>query len=277
MTIKVRNSLFRIFAIISAAALLVLGMYFFLAAFHGGLEIPTNIKYVFEFDKLHKSFLFKFNFPITIAGIFFLGFYVTIVLFVLNLGFRKNLSLELTYFTLFLFGCQIEILRLLLPTFGLWKTSSLLLILIGRTIIGARMLCVVSLFLTPFFDEAKDSNSVERNILIALLVSAGIAAFIPLDTNYTTYTMTVMWGMKGAFLSLRTIIIVCTLVAMFINAYQRSSKQYLGLIIGYSLLILGYQFMIAADCYFLFVLAVILMTAGTSVYLRFIHLIYLWK
>ncbi len=277
MTIKARNNILRIFVIISAAVLASISFYFILAYTRGELTVPQNTERIYKFTKLQKTLLFEYNFNVTVAGIFVLASYVTITLFILTAGFIKNQSIELTYFAVFLLGCQVEAVRLLLPTFGIWQTTSSLLILAGRAVIGARVLCPLSMFLSALFAEAKDSTSIERNCLLALLVSVGIASSIPLDTNITTSTLTVLWGLRKTFLALRIFIMVITLIAMLINAYQRYSTLYRGIIVGYAIMITGYEFLISADCYFLFGVGCLGLILGTIFYLHYIHKIYLWR
>lgn len=277
MTIRARNTILKIFAIISASLLGALIFYFCMGFFFEGVQAPENPRRLLDFKLLHRYFPFSASFPLALAAIFFTSLYVTVNLFILNLGFIKTQALEITYFAIFLLGLQVESLRLLLPLFGLWRTTSSLLILIGRTVIAGRMLCTLSLFLSSLFSESRDSTYIERNFLIILLVSVGVGAFIPMDTSVTTTTCAVMWGLRGAFLGIRIFIMIATLVSMTVSAYQRFNPQLKGMIIGYALVMFGYITIISADCLFLFILGSSTLTVGTVFYLWNLHKLYLWR
>jgi len=275
MTIKTRNRILLVFFTISLLILTANIIQFVYASFHNGITPPLNP--IRNFVPFKSWGPFAYNFNAAIIGCFAFCVYVSSVSIIIYATFEKTQSIEVIYFTLFLFGCIFESLRLLIAEFSLWQTYSNLLISIGKSIIGGRILAPLSLFFAAIFSESSQRQNVERNILMLIVVSIGLSVLYPLNTLYTTSTCAVAWGYSKLFFIVRLFILLATLVTMIFNAVNNNSKTMIRSIIGFVLLASGYLILIGTDCFFNLFLGIGLLSTGTVLYLRSTHLIYMWN
>ena len=275
MTIKSRNRILLIFFAVSLLLLITTLGQFIFAALHSGITPPENtVRTIEAFDNAGP---FKYDFKAVIIGIFAFSIYVSSVSIIIYANFEKTQSIEIIYFALFLLGCLTESIRILLAEFDLWQTYSKLLITAGKIIIAGRILTPLSLFFAGTFSETSQRQNVERNIILLIVVSIGLGFLYPLNTLETTSTCAVLWAYPKLFVTVRIFIFLSAIACMFFNAITNNSKEMLRSTIGCILLIIGYLFLISCDCYFNLSFGAALMIAGTFLYLRSVHLIYMWN
>lgn len=275
MTLKTRDRIFFIFFILS-----ILAIIFYLAIFIYSIvtkNIVAPVNEVRPFDFFVGKGIFKYNFTASIISIGIFLFYVSVVTFVLFSGFEKTQSTEVVYFLPFTFSCFIEGMRLFLPLFGLWKTNSLLVSLIGRCVFAARVMTPLSFLFATLFNDADRRRDVEKNLIIIFIVSIMFGVLIPINTTYFFTTCTVPWSYRGLFNVIRVFFFCLTLTTIIINAVKTSSVELREYCFGFVILMIGYSLLQVADNYFTLIPAVTLFGVGTTAYLKSIHTIYMWK
>lgn len=275
MTIKSRNRIILIFFGISLSLLVFGILQFIIAAVNHGVTPPEGtIRTVIPFDGKGP---FTYNFTAVIISIFAFGIYTSAVSIIIYLSFEKTQSIEIIYFLLFLFSCLIENVRILMAEFDLWQTYSKLLIYIGKAVIASRIIAPVSLLFASLFNETSQRQNVERNLILIIVVSISLGILYPLDTLKTTSTLTVMWGYRRLFITVRIFVFLSTVLSMIINAVTNSSIDMYKSVVGYVALVAGYLLLIGCDNYFNLIAGSVLLAFGTFRYLRYIHKIYLWN
>ena len=275
MTLRSRNRIFFIFYVFSCVCLFLSVFHFVLAGFNSEITPPEDtVRLINIFSSTAAG---RPDFYAAIAGIFAFTLYVPIVACSVWRGFEKTQSIEVIYFELFLLGCLTEALRIVLAMNGVWKTSSTTLLFIGRFVMSGRMLSPLSLLFASLFSENDQRQNVERNIFIVLILSILTGLSIPLDTYHIASSITVLWGTRTLFSTVRILLAVISFVCLIINAATKYSSESGKLLSGYAILIIGYGFMCSCDCWLFFGLGALGLSAGTYIYLRSVHGLYLWR
>lgn len=275
MTLKTRNRLFFFLFILSTITLILSTSYFILAYLNGQIsysDTPYRIFNIFE-----NSPFFEVSLKMSVFGIFAFMLYVPTSFLIIYLGFEKTQSLEIIYFMFFLIACLMETVKIFLPINELWNTSSHLLLFIGRVIVMGRMMAPLSLLFAAFFGENEQRENVERNIIILLLVSIFTGLIIPLDSYQVTTSCTVLWSYRKSFHIVRVALAALTFIVILIQGFEKDSQRLKNCSLYYVIMMFGYALLCAADCSFLLVIGIALLSVGTTLYLRSIHSIYLWR
>ena len=275
MTLKSRNRLFLAFFIISLVCSLVYASFYIYALVTKSVVPPENT--VRPLGIYEGRSLFTYSFAASLLAITVFIVYVPVGMFVLLSGFEKTQSIEIIYFSGFLIGCFAEGIRIILPLFGLWKTYTSLFIFTGRLVFTGRVLASLSLLFAAIFSETEQRQNVERNYIVLIVVSVLLGMLTPLDTASIVSTCTVRWGYAKMFNVMRMLVFLCTILTTIINAITKDSAELKENAVGYALLLAGYSLLLAADNYFIFVIATVLFAVGNIFYLRSIHTLYLWR
>lgn len=274
MTLKTRNRLYLFFAIASAAALVLCGIIFTLAAISSNIVPPQDaVRTVKLFGGKN---IFDQNFYAVITNIFLLTAYVPVVAFIVYQSFEKTQSLEVIYFAGFLLGVLAESLRIFVPVAGLWRGFSSLLLLSGQGVISGRILCSLSLLSAALFSENDQRKNIERNLMGIIVCSVFAGVIFPFDTSQTSSTCMVLWSFRPLLTTLRVLIFLATISVLIINGVSKGSREMFLMALGYALLFTGYTILCATDCFMLTGAGTALLAVGTSFYLKSTHRIYMW-
>lgn len=271
MTIKNRNRFFLFLFIFSSAVFLCEMLVFCLAAAAEAVVAPENPVRTFVLFK--SGFLCPYSFHASAAAIILFGLSAPVLSMAVFKGFEKTPSLEILFFSGFILSCLAESSRLLLPVFGLWKTNSLLLIVLGRIVIGGRILAPLSLFFAAAFSSADDLQNAERNLIILLTATCTFAILYPMNTSVTTSSCTVLWGFRHLLTAVRTLIFLTTILSAVIEAHSKGIREIYAKAAGLLVLAAGYGLLCGTDCWLEFCIALVLSAAGWLIYLKSIHYI----
>ncbi len=273
MTIRARNRLFLFLFIASLLYCLFNVTLFVISAVKGTLSEPERI--------VRPLILFGRFFPYrstaTLAGIIMACVYVPVTMAFLYFSFEKTQSQEVIYFAAYLIGCMCESSRLLMPVSGMWRTTSLQLILVGRVVLAGRILAPLSLLFASLFSGMDQRQFVERNFVILFLLAGVIALIYPIDTMYTTSTYIVQYGYSMLFNVIEVLVFLSTLFTLIIQTLLNPSAEQTKLCIGYIIMIAGYGCITRTDNFVYLGLSLVFLPLGTTLYLKGIHSQYLWR
>ncbi|MFA6938236.1 MAG: hypothetical protein WCQ67_08395 [Treponema sp.] len=275
MTLKTRDRIFFSFFILSIIAIIFYVAFLIYSIVTKNLVAPVNEVRPLNFSVGKR--LYTYNFTASLISILTFLVYVSVVTFVLFSGFETTQSTEIVYFLGFVLSCFIEGTRLFLPIFGLWKTNSILVYFIGRCVFAARIMAPLSLLFSAIFSDADLRQDVDKNIIILLVISILFAVLVPINTTYFFTTCTVPWSYRELFNAMRIVFFCLTLITIIVNAIKSSSVELREYCYGFVILMIGYSLLQVADNYFTLISAAVLFGVGTTVYLKSIHTIYMWK
>lgn len=268
MTLISRNKFLSSFCIISS---LILALFILLFAifYSQGKIFPFPFPIQFSSISL-KSFLFG-NFSIfPLISIAFLGFYSFSSSLFVRYSFEKTQSPEIIFFFGFLIGCFFELFRLLIPLFNLWNSFSTLVIFIGKITFAGRFISYFCFLFSALFSTEVQNQQIEKNLLVIFLLSCIFSNFIPISTNKIMPSISPAYGFEKLFiLIILTLLFITFVTLLFINK-KDYSFSYIFVTLGYTILIFS------CNLFFTF-LGIILLSLGTSRYLKNIHNYYLWR
>lgn len=271
MTIKNRNRFFLFLFLFCSAVFAGEALVFCLAAAARAIIPPENP--VRTFVLFGSSILCPYSFHASIAAIFLFGISAPALAMAVFKGFEKTPSLEILFFSGFILSCLAESSRLFLPVFGLWKTNSLLLIVLGRIVMGGRILAPLSLFFAAAFSSANDLQNAERNLIILITAACIFGILYPMNTAVTTSSCMVLWGFKRLLSAVRILIFLTTVLSAVIEAHTKGIREIYVKAAGLLVLAAGYGLLCGTDCYLEFCVALILSAAGCLIYLKSLHYI----
>lgn len=275
MTLKTRNRLILV-SVLGSWIISFLTLAYIVRSFYEGQVTPPAYSYR-QIWHLQNLSILKKDFYATIGGILFFAVAVPFFVTGIKIGFENTQSQELIYFFGFLLGCQMEVIRILVPTLDLWRTASTPLIVVGRALVGGRMMAPLCMMMSSLFTEANSRQSEWQNLLICLVISVMTAMMIPLDTGTTTSSFSVLCGSRTLIRGIKIGIFACTIIAMLINSAYRYSHQVKGMIWGFLVMMLGYSLLCIADCWVLTGVGGVCFSVGGVIYLKTLHRFYLWR
>lgn len=269
MTIRFRNRMTLIFFII-AISCLMLGTFFALyQTFSKGLVIPEVYK-----KNISENFLLTYRPLCVYIGLFIMLIYVCMTSLIIYHSFEKTQAPDMIFFLLFLIACLCDTSRLLVPTFHLSGTFSLLMLRIGNLHLFARLLAPLALMGTTVISTEDFKQNTDRNCIILIIISMFFAEIIPLNTAIILPNFCISYGYGKAIQAFSFLVCILSAVSLFRTNAKNEYKQIMTL--GFILLCIGYSFIFY--CYNIAALAggIIFLGSGTYLYLNEVHKHYLW-
>lgn len=269
MTIKTRN---RLNIVIFFISITVLFFYLSLLAF---LTIKGQLNLIpFVTPSKSSFFLFKTNPWYVIGSIITQVLYVTIASYFLFRAFEKTQASDIVYFSLFLFGCLAESLRIIVPCFGISRTYTKLLVACGNAILFGKLLCPLSLLCTIIMREVEQRQDLERNVFIVVLACALFAQLIPLNTSITCSNFEVDYCFRKTISIITFFLLLISIITLVIANVQTGYNQVTS--IGLTLICFGITYLFNTENLISLILSSTSLGIGTAMFLKTRHKQYLW-
>lgn len=276
MTLKSRNRLLLTFIILSFMLFIFSAIRLGLSIYGNTISIPEKLTRPISFPPL-ATHLFSTNFYATSVAILFFCLYSMVVTIFLYVHFEKTQAIEVIYFMAFVIACLFEDVRIFVPIENLWNKTSVALALTGRIVITGRIASPLGLLFSVIFNEIEQRQYVERNFVILFITAVTIGQIYPISTVELLSTFTVTIGKMMLFNSFQYTLMLATLIIIFYegktNHVENLSKE----IMGSAMIMLGYKLLCNTDCYVMLVAGIVSLTAGSVIYLKYLHSQYLWK
>ncbi len=269
MTLKSRNIYFLVLSIITSIVFIMNISIVLYAHLMHEIIPPENPERLFTM--LKNAPFCKYNFNINLASILIFSFFAPLLSFSLLRGFEKTPSLEIFFFSGFIFSCMAESTRIFLPIFGLWKSYSFFIIAIGRTVMTGRFLVPIMFFFITLFTSKSQRQYAERNYFIMVAISIGLGIIYPMNTNITTSSGTVLWGYKNLFFRTLSLLFLVTILSMLVEIYSTGEKLIYVKIISMTIFMTGYSMFCGCDCIMNMMISLPMIVAGCIAYLKTIH------
>ncbi|MDR2552120.1 MAG: hypothetical protein LBD31_02995 [Treponema sp.] len=192
------------------------------------------------------------------------------------LFFEKTQSPEIVFFGLFILSFVFEILRVMVPLWGLHRFPPVFLILGTRMLIFGRFFGVFALFASSVYAaglEIQKQGSVIIASVIAILV---VSLRIPVNSLSWDSSLTMISGYSSMFRFAEDAVMVITVISFLAAAHIKGTGDYLFIALGALLVSLGRSLLISADTWVTPVPGLALLIAGTWLVAARLHRIYLW-
>lgn len=271
MTIKNRNRLNFVFAIISVTTLALSLLILLFQIITKSITIPQ----IYPNYHNTRNIIVGYYPFFTIFGIIFLLLYITITSFSVWRTFSKTQSSEIVFFLLFLFACFTNSFRLAIPLMHLSISYSRLLLVIGNLTLFSKFLAPLSMLGIAILSEQDQRTNLEQNVIIVLIASLFFAIFIPINTVKIDPSYTVFFGYKRIFYNLVELVSIISVLSVFLKSKREFLSQ--NTTIGFLLLDIGYQIMFYCYSLFTLILSIGFMISGTIIFLYSLHKQYLWN
>lgn len=266
MTLYSRNKLFiGIFICFVINILLVLGPFLFKLFTHAEFTLP----YTFDFSSL-GTILFKSNSICALLCIVFIGIFALVTCFTVIVGFEKTQSIEVLLFMGFLFGCMLEIYRLLIPIFSLWNSFSDWLLVVGKLSFSSKIIAVGSFLFAALVPQETKNQLSGRSLVLLMVVSFVFAEFIPVNSHDILPSIMPSLAFSKMFSAILVVICLITAFSLFFS----DGKNF---VLGYVILIFGYLILVFGSSVFTLILGASLLIVGSVKYLKSIHEFYMWQ
>lgn len=268
MTLKIRNRY-----ILSVFILSVLSGISIVALFCYKVFLGT-----FDFNFSFTSYtLFSKNSISAFAAFAIFILYVPITGLYIYLNFEKTQSTEIIYFIFFLIGTLLETTRCFIPLLNLVNTYSPLLLLCCKTVFFGRLICLMNFFGAAVSSDSSKRQVIERNLTILIVLALFCTIIVPINTANINSEYNVKYGNANLVYAFFTILIILTILAFVFLGKQTENKDYLKLILGILVLIIGKHVLCYSGVPIVVLIGASLMFFGSRIYLDTIHKINLWE
>ncbi|MBR1912428.1 MAG: hypothetical protein IJ828_08750 [Treponema sp.] len=276
MTLKSRNRLLLAFITGSSLLFIFSSLRLGLSIYNNTITIPENLIRPVSIS-LPDAHIFSKNFYAASASILFFCLYAIVVTIFLYVHFEKTQSIEVIDCMAFVIGCLLEDVRIFVPIDGLWSKTSAILALTGRTVITGRIAAPLGLLFSVVFNETEQRQYVERNFVILFIIAITLGQIYPISTVKLLSTFTVQMGERLLFNAFQCTLMISTIIIIFYEGMTNHAEKLSRQIMGCTMLMAGYKILYNSDCYMMFSIGVVLITAGSVTYLKYLHSQYLWK
>lgn len=267
MIIKIRNRIFLAITMISISIFVTMALF-------TGLQIFNKIITFPEIQFTLSNILLKPNIFSTIISIFILLLYAIFALFYINIHFEKTQSSEIIYFVLFLSAILLEFVRLYIPCLNLWKSTSIITIIISKIVLFSRILSPMALLYISIQNLPEHRKNVDQNLIILIIASAIIAVFVPVNSEIMTDNARLKFGFENQFFIFWIIITFVTFLSLIQTDFSENSHTKIPFV--FLLLAAGYKILTSTNIFALVLAGTFLLISGTSVFLKELHKKYLW-
>lgn len=268
MTIRLRNRVNFFFFIIALVILAVNTAVFLYNFIAGNIAVPSDVISKSSFP------LLRYDFWSVIASVLAINIYVVAVSFILLRTFEKTQATEVFFFLVFLTSLLFDTSRIFVPVRGISESFSYTLIHIGNLTLAARLLAPISLFALTAFCEEEFRQQTEQNCIICILVAVFFAVFLPVNTAIIGPNLCISYGFGKMVHGFSMVLYIASVMTLFIRNKKDSFSQINTA--GFLMIIIGYNILFSASSIAGLASGVMILSAGTVIYLVKLHQHYLW-
>lgn len=239
--------------------------------------ITGNFSYP-KTNYFNTSHFFKplnYSFNSVLASIWTILLFSLLSLIYARLTFEKTQSNELLYWTLFIFGCLWEGIRLLFPLLDLWNENTLLTTFISKAVIFGRSVSIGAILFSSLFSENEYRQYREQNLIVIILVSISFAKVMPVNSMIATPLCHLEWSFGNLLRIVQLVIFFVGVTALIFKEYIEEGKIKIPFmtIIFY----IGYLLICDAYCWLSYGIGTVMCFLGTFFYLKNLHKSYMWN
>lgn len=266
MTIKVRNR-FNIALFVISVSLLAVNAIHFIIAIKKYPVLPANF-FLPDNNFSLRAFI-TYN-PISVyISLFVFNIYVCVASFIMLHRFEKTQCMQISYFYTFLIACLAETVRLYIPLFNLEESFSLGLVILGRSTTFARLLAPLSILFSVIMCEAEQRQTLERDILLIVVVALFFSQIIPMNTAVIDRNFRVHIGYNTIVVSIEVFVDVVSFITLIIKNYINELSQKTA--VGMFFIIAGFVLLINSFNFVLLAVATFSIFFGSILYLNTLH------
>ncbi|MBQ9237817.1 MAG: hypothetical protein IJ191_00655 [Treponema sp.] len=271
MTIKTRNYCTLILFFCAVAALLT-NVILLAYAISTGQFTPPDLPQQRMLWHLYSN---RYTFISAFISLFLLQLYGAAISLYFVIAFEKTQSTEIVFLLLFVIGCLLEGVRVLIPLFNLWHSYSSLTQICGRAVLFGRTLNPLALLAVAIASGPDQRQNIERNIMLLLGTATVAAALLPIDITHVSPQGFFPWG-NGTSLSIaRMLIILAAIISQFVSAFW--ADKLFRLTVGFAALAIGYVVTCGIFSITTLVIGIALLGGGSVYYVQQLHRHYLWQ
>lgn len=193
----------------------------------------------------------------------------------LRMIYRKTASLEVFFFTLFLFFVSFENFRILVFYLNLLKNPVVINLIISRVLYFGRFGCLLSLLFSSLFAVELKFHKIGVIVWIITGLSFLLAYIVPLDgTVYLAQMVYRLNDEKGVFILVMLIYVFILL--NWIVAYIMKNNRYFLVLLSSVLFLLGREFMLFTISPLMLMLSLLAFFLGILQFSRQLDKLYIW-
>ena len=275
MTLAARNSI--LFSGIIIASLLSVGSGIFLyPAYFGDLsffEFP--VKYT-EYWWLHYDRVQADGIAWVLPAIFGVTLFSTIAGYLLRRFFRKTVSFEMFFFTIFILSLSLDAVRsaeILLVMFDLPPYFGIFL---SRIVHFGHFFGLFCIFTSSLYAMNIQYQKLGTVLGIAFLLAFTLSAALPFDSTELLLNLTYRVGYEKGMLMVFVGFELFTLLNILWAAFMKSSRDYAFILVSLLLVIAGRELLFFLGSPLTAIAGGILLISGTVMFGKKLHTLYLW-
>lgn len=211
-----------------------------------------------------------------VIGLLSIQFYIPLASFFLYYNFEKTQSPLIILFSIFLFGLQLELAKLIIGLLGLRNNFSKFHLFLGNLNFLGNLISLFSFFLIAAYSKETQKLNIEIDIIVLISVCIFVTLYIPFNTIYSTKTFGLKPGYYNVIFLLFSLTILLTILTFILTYKETENIIYLKLIFSYILTLSGSFLATETNILLFIILGIIFLNCGTFYFYKFIHKLYSW-
>ena len=274
MTITARNRIIKGGAAVSVTLSLLAITLFILLCTGGQRDSLENLS---RFVELPDTAMLAPNFYAAVTAVLVLVLAGTIALLRVYFLFEKTPSIEITFFSAALIALPPECARLFVPFFGFWDAQPFMLTVISRSVLFVRTFFVLAILAGSVFSIEKAMQKPGTFLFFMLTAAFFTATGVPVNYSEFGSAFFQLPGYSKILFLILALLLLLASFSFFIQAKAASISEYFKTGLGCLYLTAGWCILGNCDCWAFLAAGALLFFAGTSLYIRSLHKIYLWQ
>ncbi len=191
--------------------------------------------------------------------------------------FEKTQTIEVAYFSVFIFIISIEALRLFVPALKLWERPVIFTVLLSKTVFFCRIYAISAILISALF-AAYPFTRHSKSVLFAISVFAFSVTFaIPANTSTLMTNFLIQSGFSNIDKIIFAVFALIASLTYYIRGKQSNIKEYITAAWSTFLILFGYMLLLTTASILPLITGIVAFITGTYYYLSAIHKYHLWQ
>lgn len=261
MTIVLRNYIIFIGLLLSLAILIFLI-----------ISIIFLLNENYQFTSLNSTI----NIFETMGSTYIIVLFSVIFGFILRFFFKKTISIEIFFFTLFIISLAFESLKVIHIFLQMYDMPLFYGILVTRIVFSIRFFGIFCLLSSGLFSTGIQSQKFEFILGISFILAISLASSIPINDNFLP-TLNYEPGNEKIFVASFVLIKIFSVLNFCWAAFKKHSGNYLAIAISIILIIIGRDMIFFLHNPIHSAIGTLIIIPGSIIFANRMHSIYLWS
>jgi len=275
MTLSDRNTFFKIGIFFCAVIiLLMLAASFLIVSSYPDIE--ENSRRPHEFFRIITGWILGNSYYAVHTSLALAAIFSFVVMIIIHSFFERTPAPEILYIAFFTISLSFEAFRLALPLYFIYNFPSFYLRITARVLLLARFFGIFCLFTAGLCAAGLNVQKYRNAIFIIIIAVLAITLGVPIDVYTWDTGFNLLNGYPTTFRMIEILVFITTVASFLIAAKARDSKEYVYVAVGTVFALIGRSILLGTDNWIGVVIGITLLIIGIWFLCNKVHKIHLW-